>query len=63
MHPIGIVLALLLLLFGGAAVFVQIEPTIDSYGLAIYFSVITFTTIGYGDYSPSTPASQVRLPP
>merc|ERR1711991_720102 len=32
-HPIGIVLALLLLLFGGAAVFVQIEPTIDSYGL------------------------------
>ena len=41
----------------GTAVYHHLEgwSVIDS----LYFSVITLTTIGYGDYSPQTPAGKI----
>jgi hypothetical protein len=33
----------------------QEDTTFDSYFTAIWFTVITITTIGYGDISPGTP--------
>jgi hypothetical protein len=44
-------------LFGGALVFVFLEDW--SYIEAIYFTVITLTSIGFGDYLPSSTASRV----
>jgi voltage-gated potassium channel len=26
---------------------------------ALYFSVVTLTTVGYGDFSPTTPGTQI----
>ena len=47
------------IIFGGV-LFTALEP--DSFTTMIdgmYFSLVTLTTIGYGDFSPSTPTSQV----
>ncbi len=44
----------------GGLIFTSLEPETFSTLLdGIYFSLVTLTTIGYGDFSPSTPASQV----
>ena len=44
----------------GGLIFMTLEPETFSTLLdGIYFSLVTLTTIGYGDFSPSTPASQV----
>ncbi|KAJ4466998.1 hypothetical protein J3R30DRAFT_3579783 [Lentinula aciculospora] len=40
----------------GSGVFMVTEGW--SFGIAMYFCVIAFTTIGYGDYSPKTPAGR-----
>jgi hypothetical protein len=44
-------------LFGGALAYVFLEKW--SYTEAIYFTVITLTSIGFGDYLPSNTASRV----
>lgn len=44
-------------LFGGALVYVFLENW--SYSEAMYFTLITLTSIGFGDYLPSTTASRV----
>ncbi|KAJ3772262.1 hypothetical protein FB446DRAFT_689583 [Lentinula raphanica] len=40
----------------GSGVFMATEGW--SFGIALYFCVIAFTTIGYGDYSPKSPAGR-----
>eukprot|EP00944_MAST-04C_sp_MAST-4C-sp1_P010645 g10645.t1 len=44
----------------GGLIFMTLEPETFSTLLdGIYFSLVTLTTIGYGDFSPSTPMSQM----
>jgi voltage-gated potassium channel len=38
--------------------FFMLEPTIDSFWEAFYFTIITIFTVGYGDMYPTTTASQ-----
>jgi len=52
-----IVLSLFILIFVSAKVFQRFEGW--SFLDAIYFTVITFTTIGYGDLTPQTPAGKI----
>ncbi|EMD34661.1 hypothetical protein CERSUDRAFT_116841 [Gelatoporia subvermispora B] len=40
----------------GSAIFSATESW--SYGIAMYFCFVAFTTLGYGDYSPQTPAGR-----
>ncbi|KAJ6608227.1 hypothetical protein B0H10DRAFT_1816320 [Mycena sp. CBHHK59/15] len=40
----------------GSVIFMKTEGW--SFGLSMYFCFIAFTTIGYGDYSPQTPAGR-----
>ena len=35
------------------------DDTFDYYFNAIWFTVVTLTTIGYGDFSPETPPGKV----
>ncbi|KAJ7150894.1 hypothetical protein C8R43DRAFT_887165 [Mycena crocata] len=42
--------------FIGSAIFMVTEKW--SFGVSLYFCFIAFTTIGYGDYSPQTPAGR-----
>ncbi|KAI0790498.1 hypothetical protein C8Q75DRAFT_806406 [Abortiporus biennis] len=53
-----IVAWLLFILFWtvGSAIFMATEGW--SYGVALYFCVIAFTTTGYGDYAPESPAGR-----
>ncbi|CCM01199.1 uncharacterized protein FIBRA_03247 [Fibroporia radiculosa] len=46
----------LLFWFVGSAIFSATEGW--SYGIAMYFCVISFTTTGFGDYAPMTPAGR-----
>lgn len=36
----------------------ELEPAPTSIGETLYFSVITFTTLGYGDFHPATGSTQ-----
>lgn len=49
--------ASVLILFGGALFYHLIEGW--SYLDSVYFSAITLTTIGYGDFSPQTDAGKL----
>ncbi|KAH7910967.1 hypothetical protein BJ138DRAFT_1113619 [Hygrophoropsis aurantiaca] len=40
----------------GSAIFMKTEGW--TYGISLYFCFIAFTTIGYGDYAPKTPAGR-----
>lgn len=49
--------ASIIILFGGALFYHLIEGW--SYLDSVYFSAITLTTIGYGDFSPQTDAGKI----
>ena len=43
----------------GTVFFYYYEPTITTWVDAYYFTVITLTTIGYGDMGPTTPLTRI----
>ena len=49
------------LVFSGSLGFLLLEPTIQSWVDALYLTVATLTTVGYGDFSPTTPASRLLM--
>ncbi len=54
----GLLLITLVTIFTGTWFYYQFEPTITTWGDAYYFTVITLTTIGYGDFSPTIPLTK-----
>ncbi|WBU56114.1 potassium channel family protein [Paracoccus sediminicola] len=55
---VRVLLALTAILIGGAAVFYHL---VEGWGWidAIYFSVITISTVGYGDFAPQTALGKI----
>ena len=43
----------------GGLVLRLVEPGIQSYGEALWWAIVTVTTVGYGDIAPRTPAGRV----
>jgi len=50
----------MVLLFGGAALFLHWEPEWTFFE-AVYFCFVTLTTIGYGDFAPTQPATKTLV--
>lgn len=55
----GLFLVALLIILSGTWFYYQFEPTITTWVDAYYFTVITLTTIGYGELSPTTPLTKI----
>ncbi|MCA9932991.1 MAG: two pore domain potassium channel family protein [Anaerolineales bacterium] len=53
----GLLISVILLLLAGMLFYHQIEEW--SWLDALYFSLITLTTVGYGDFSPQTSAGKI----
>lgn len=54
----GLLWVILITILAGTWFYYEFEPTITTWGDAYYFTVITLTTIGYGDFSPTTPLTK-----
>lgn len=55
----GLFLVTLATILAGTWFYYQFEPSITTWVDAYYFTVITLTTIGYGDFSPTTTLTKV----
>ncbi|MAT45733.1 MAG: hypothetical protein CL609_25660 [Anaerolineaceae bacterium] len=55
----GLLLVALGTVLVGTWFYHQFEPTITTWVDAYYFTVITLTTIGYGDISPTIPLAKI----
>lgn len=53
-----ILVVLILALVGGGLLF-RLEEDIDSLGDGIWFSFVTMTTVGYGDFTPTSPEGRL----
>ena len=59
-RAVGLIVAVAAVLAIAAAVLERlIDPEFDTYGQALWFSVTTVTTVGYGDYIPETTAGKL----
>ena len=55
----GLLIITLITIFSGTWFYYRFEPTITNWLDAYYFTVITLTTIGYGDFSPTIPLTKL----
>ena len=55
---VGLLLALGYGVFGAYILGSQFSPPIDNFNTAIYFAVVTMSTVGYGDIVPHTPEAR-----
>ena len=55
----GLLMLTLITIFLGSWFYYQFEPTITTWLDSYYFTVITLTTIGYGDFSPTKPITKL----
>jgi voltage-gated potassium channel len=53
-----VILALVVLAIAGEG-FLLLEPKVHNYADGVWLAFITAATLGYGDFSPSTPASRI----
>jgi voltage-gated potassium channel len=59
-RAVGLIVAVATVLAIAAAVLERlIDPEFDTYGQALWFSVTTVTTVGYGDYIPESAAGKL----
>jgi voltage-gated potassium channel len=59
-RAVGLIVAVATVLAVAAAVLERlIDPEFDTYGQALWFSVTTVTTVGYGDYIPESTAGKL----
>ncbi|MEP6657183.1 MAG: ion channel [Betaproteobacteria bacterium] len=56
--PVLLGIACLLMLAGGG-VFYWVEPTVDNYWDGLWLAFVTGTTLGYGDFVPTSPPARV----
>jgi voltage-gated potassium channel len=58
-RAVGLIVTVAFVLAVGAAVLERlIDPAFDTYGQALWFSVTTVSTVGYGDYVPESGAGK-----
>ncbi len=55
----GLLSVVFLTVLAGTWFYFRFEPSITTWMDAYYFTVITLTTIGYGDFSPTIPLTKV----
>lgn len=55
----GLLTVTAITIFCGTWFYRQFEPTITTWVDAYYFTVITLTTIGYGDMGPTIPLTRI----
>lgn len=57
LRTILIGLAIVIIFFG--YIFYITEPTVESIGDGFYWALVTVTTVGYGDITPTTPSGKL----
>lgn len=55
----GLLWVTFVVILSGTWFYYVFEPTITTWVDAYYFTVITLTSIGYGDFSPTTPLTKI----